>query len=844
MGVFLDRKYADEIEAGDLGPRVVDYIPPYFLQADLPGLENVHIMEDGSLGVVWRVGVPAVESVPGGHAIVARAIGLILREVPAGFSFQILPTRTSNIKRYIDHYNQGASSDGLSGLYAQSVANRWLEARKHGFFPEAPAINFYPVDQDLVFTLRSRPIRWFGGQAEQWGRTVLSMLGVGDIDKAAEEKLKRYGNAFRRAAQAIEQSAASCDLGMHRMDANELIEYIQKTVYPDRDLQYNPPRFNGVNSLGEIIGSLGGIELTDAGAITGNTHMRVAVMMAPPDGVDPGMLSDILKIGGNVQVFANIEMLDQLWAKMSIKAQTFFASRMATSFTAVETKEKMDSQADAILRLYNGEKLVRVMFGAIVHGKNERDAEERAERVASIMRRIMEAAPEEKIGENLFLRSLPLGYMPEDSNRLARSRRMLSDDVADLLPVGGSWEGITDKPLIMFGSRWGNPLFINTQACDSNPHFLVVGGSGSGKSYFVHFVIQQLWRLPDIRIYLISIKPDYRKIAQLQGKYVEIDLDNPISINPFGGPPTKENQAFWVTVLVNMITEGSPSEIVNKMEQNLLGECAIEASRRNWDAVRGVEIKETILGDIVSELKTRGPEGQRLADRLQSYHSGQFSKLFNKPRGISHDDRFIFFNLGKLSGYSCQGVVLLALFRFINDAMYDEKMRHVLKVLGIDEIWSLLNDEHSAHFLEASFRAYRSLGGMAFAVSQALSDFDTRVGRVILGNTATKYVLRQQQTELVRLPNYIDLNETEMGLVSSLDMKKRYYSEFFVKMEGQPSTVGRVIADPLQYAIATTDPGDEGIFNRLLHENQGDYAKALEQFINEYPYGRPVHGRH
>lgn len=844
MGVFIDRKYVDEMQSGDPGPRVVEYIPPYFIPADLPGMKNIQIMEDGSLGVVWRVGVPAVESVPGGHAIVARALGLILREVPEGYSFQVLPVRTSNIRRYIDHYNQGASSEGLSGLYAQSVANRWLEARKHGFFPEAPAINFYPVDQDLVFTLRSRPIKWFGGDAEQWGRTLLSMIGVGDIDKAAEERLTRYGNAFRRACQAIEQAAASCDMGMHRMNSNELIEFIQKTVYPDRDLLFNPPRFNGVNSLGEIVGSMGRIQLTDAGAITGKTHQRVAIMMAPPDGVEPGMFADILKIGGNVQVFANIEMLDQLWAKAAIKAQTFFASRMATSFTAVETRERMNSMADATVRLYNGEKLLRVMFGAIVHGKDERDAEERVERVSSIMRRYMEAAPEEKIGENLFLKSLPLGNTPESNSILARSRRMLSDDVADMLPVGGSWEGITDKPLIMFGSRWGNPLFINTQACDSNPHFLVVGGSGSGKSYFVHFVIQQLWRLPDIRIYLISIKPDYRKIAQLQGKYVEIDLDNPISINPFGGAPTKENQAFWVTVLVNMIKEGASHEVVTKVEQNLLGESAIEASRRNWDDENGVARKETILSDIISVLKTSGQDGKRLADRLESYHSGQFSKLFNKPRGISHDDRFIFFNLAKLAGYSCQGVVLLSLFRFINDAMYDEKMRGVLKVLGIDEIWSLLNDEHSAHFLETSFRAYRSLGGLAFAVSQSLSDFDTRVGRVILGNTATKYVLRQQQTELLRLPNYIDLNDTEMNLVASLDIKKRYYSEFFVKMEGQPSTVGRVIADPLQYAIATTDPADEGIFNRLLHMNQGDYTKALDQFMREYPYGRPVHGSH
>lgn len=843
--MFLKKKYETEVQAGDPGPRVVDFIAPYFMPADLPGMENFLILEDGSLGCVWRLGVPAVESVAHGHQRVAKALDLIIREVPPYHDLQLLPTRTTNIKRYVDHYLSGSSKAGISGLFAEGLAKRWLDARREGFFPETPEFNFFPIDQDLLLTLRSPPIEWFGSSKESWVKTLALMMGRDSVTQKLDVRVKRFGNAFRRACQGIEQAAASSGVGMYRLTPDELIEYVQKVYYPDRDLQYQAPRYTGMSSIAEVVGSLGGMELTDGGAITGNgrTHLRVVIMMSQPDGVEAGMLAEILNLGWNIQVFANIEMLDQTLAKLRLNTQKFFASRMVTNFTQMETQERISSMNDVMRRLYNGEKLIRVMFGAIVQGKSERDAEERAERVAAIMRRYMEAEPENTIGENIIFRSMPLGHTQATSSRLARSRRMLSRDLADCVPVGGSWEGITDKPLVMYASRWGTPLFINPQVCDSNPHWLVAGGSGSGKSFFVHYTIMQLWRLPDIRIYLISIKEDYRKLAERLGKYVVIDLDNPVSLNPFGGPPTKENQAFWVTVLVNMILEGAAGERVSKEEMVMLGESAIQASRENWDEASGKEKRETILSDIVSVLNASGNElGRSLAKRLSSYHSGQFSKLFNAPRGISHSDRFIFFNLGKLAGYSCQGVVLLSVFRFINDAMYDPAMRGVLKILGIDEVWNLLKDDHSSHFIETSFRAYRSLNGMAFAVSQLFSDYDSPVGRVLLANTATKYILRQEQSELRKLTEYIDLTDTELQLVASLNLKKRFYSEFFVKMQGFPSTVGRVVADPLAYAIATTDPSDETIYNGLLHQLGGDHARALDAFVKKYPYGRAVNG--
>lgn len=366
----------------------------------------------------------------------------------------------------------------------------------------------------------------------------------------------------------------------------------------------------------------------------------------------------------------------------------------------------------------------------------------------------------------------------------------------------------------------------------------MVGGSGSGKSFMVHDLLMQLLRLPRIWVCLISTKPDYERLARLLGKYIEIALDGAYSINPFAGAPTHDNLNAWLTVLVNMLTESDPRIVIDKEAQGLLSSCMMTAAQLNWDARRNRPIRETLLDHVIERL-ARAELGRALADRLQPYHSGPFAQLFNRPVSLEAADRFVFFNLSKVASYPCASVVSLCVFNFVNSRMYDPALRDKLKVLGLDEGWAMMKDEGSAALAQMGFRAYRSLGGLAFAVSQMMSDFDTPLGQAILANTATKLVLPQQEVAIAALPRYLALSAKELALVRSLQLKKRRFSEFFLKMEGRPSTVGRVVPDPLRYATATTDPADTVRYNRLREQCAGDEMATVQRFAQDYPYGIP-----
>jgi conjugal transfer ATP-binding protein TraC len=431
-------------------------------------------------------------------------------------------------------------------------------------------------------------------------------------------------------------------------------------------------------------------------------------------------------------------------------------------------------------------------------------------------------------------------------SRLRRRRRLLSRDVADLLPAGGSWTGFeapdaclpnaAARPIVMYANPQGEPLFIDPTKAEKNPHALIVGQSGSGKSFFVHDYLLHLWRMPEVRLFLISIKPDYRKLALLLGRYLDITLDTDVCLNPFAGKPSRENQSRWFAALTLMLVDGVSSALSRDAEV-ALQTAALVAAQKNWDSLRQASLRETTLEDVCLELE-RQPEalGRQLARQLHPYRRGPFSRLFNGVRGIGPQDRFVFFNLGNILRQPCAALASFCVFNLIDDVIQDPALRAIPKGLIADEVWALVQNAHAAQILERALKAYRSLGAFAVPIVQDPQDLDTPGGRVMLVNTATKIVLPMDAAGVQDIGKYIRLNERELELVRGLRLVKRRYSEFFVSMDGTTSAKGLLIPDPLRYAIATTDPQDEARIEQLYQAHSSMFD-AIQAFARDTPFG-------
>ena len=85
---------------------------------------------------------------------------------------------------------------------------------------------------------------------------------------------------------------------------------------------------------------------------------------------------------------------------------------------------------------------------------------------------------------------------------------------------------------------------------NTNPHAIVIGASGAGKSFLVNDFILQNARL-DAHFFVLDKGDSYRKLCQiLGGRYIRFELNDPVTINPFLKEPDAEHLAFLVTVII------------------------------------------------------------------------------------------------------------------------------------------------------------------------------------------------------------------------------------------------------------------------------------------------------
>jgi len=813
---------------------------PYLACGRVGDFEPLHLLDDGALGFAIEFDAPPVDTEVDGEDAISGLIDQTLRTLPEGVQWQWFVKSSSFVEPQLRLYEKQEGRDPIARACTSHYMKRWRDAQREGFFPGEADFNFFPRSQSILVSLKSAPL--------PVTRTPFStLLGRTDASSAIT-------SAFIEAAKHLQAIFAAQHIQASALCADRLTNWIIDLLFPWRCFDH-PAVNTGLHSVREAVGSFGridpvqprGFRTVSAGE---EAHHRVVSMLWHPRAVRPGLLNTLALLRPCLSVSLSGRVMPLASSILRLKAQNLINARSATRFNEAETVARAQALSDVEHRLFSeGERLVEGRLQVHVIEPSADQAEEAARTVCSYLQELeIESALEEDIGSSLILRGcLPFTVYETTESKLRRRRRFLSRDFADIHPAGGCWKGIppshlgsefTSRPIVMYSNSLGEPLFLDPSRAERNPHALVVGQSGSGKSFFVHDYLLHLWRLPNVRLYLISIKPDYRKLALLLGRYVELTLDSAESLNPFAGAPTLENQARWAAALSLMITEGRAGQNLSREHQIALQECALTASARNWDAEHEMAIRETVLEDVCLELERRaGSLGRDLAFQLLPYRRGPFRRLFNGERTVRADDRFVFFNLSNILRQPCSAAVSFCVFSLIDQVMHETSLRAVPKGLIADEVWALVQDPFAAGILERSLKAYRSLGGFALPIVQDPRDLDTPAGRVILVNTATKVVLPMDRSGQDEISRFVRLNERELDLVRNLRLVKRRYSEFFVSIEGIHSAKGMVIPDPLRYAISTTDPSDEAELDRLYRQF-GDMLQAVQEFARVTPYGR------
>ena len=169
-------------------------------------------------------------------------------------------------------------------------------------------------------------------------------------------------------------------------------------------------------------------------------------------------------------------------------------------------------------------------------------------------------------------------------------------NLAQLLPFYGDFRG-TATPAILYLNRRGEAVGFDHFDSPTAPHAVMVGTSGSGKSFAINHLVCQVLPL-GAAVVILDRWASYDSLCALWGgRYVTLDLDHPVCFNPFLGPLDRTHRAFLVALLAEMASGGATEETVTREERAVLAEALLVLARQASSQ------QEVYLHDLVAVLR-------------------------------------------------------------------------------------------------------------------------------------------------------------------------------------------------------------------------------------------------
>lgn len=812
------------------------------------------VLKDGSLGQVWEVSLIESETKSAAYLeqLAETIEGIIIRLPEDIVSCQFMLLCDDDFDDRLQTYTDPAElceNEIVRTCFQSKLAH--LKKGKSGFFEQHTG-SYSSRRIRCLLTLRYFP---------SWARTTFNdklrfyFNGQNTIHGKLSDSFLVNCQSMSRFSDAVEGVFRACEIKYSKLKEEDLHRLLYKILNPKRAKALPMPVFRQAELLTDQL-------LYNCPRVTGEgfefegTCFKVVTLKELPLNTETGMFTAELTRGARFSMLdllkdfimvINFYIPKQEEAIRRIKMQKAFAFMQRSGYfgdKSVEAQEKKE-ELDAVIRetFSLGRKIVYPRIHFIVSERSKEKCENSISNILNVLSRMgCEGLKEEVIAGSLFLSCLPLCFDHYYEKFIKRTRRMISSNLSDMLPLYGSVKG-TQTPAQVYLNRRGETVFWDFFDSNTNPHAIIIGASGAGKSFFVNDFILQNARM-DSHFFVLDKGDSYKKLCSiLGGRYIRFDLNNPVTINPFLKEPDAEHLAFLITVLSEMCSGGDERERLFREQEGVLQKAvlAVYEDRKNKD-------KEVTLSDVAEKLKSHACNrklglgesiGLKLALKLTPFtREGRYGRFFDGENQFSLDSKFTVFELGNLSAYpDLQLVVLLNIICFITNFVSSAEMKPKRKFLLIDEAWSLLRLKNTAEFIANSFKTYRKYHCSAVAITQEISDLIGKEGGIaIQANAANKVFLKQEPNAVDSLKAFAFLSDKEIELLKSVETQKGKFSEALIISDTSRGVI-RLVPDPFLYWLATSDAKDNEYLEKKLQTLDNKFLEALDACAKEYPYG-------
>jgi len=779
---------------------------------------KVFVHRDGSLALAWSLGMKDTETcTPAGLREIADRVADFFKHLPPGSAGQFILTASRDIREGLKRFRESGREDSrLEGLFAAHYTMLETLSIPYG------GTTYTGRTLRLFFTLRVFP-------------------DLGRVEETIRKGYAREKDLLLEHAKGVEGFFTQLALPCQRLGALEVVDLLYRTLNPQRSRGEGPRSYRQDLPLrDQVVRSAVAFDY-DTGLITiDGVPTKVLSMVQIPAETRAGMVSRPSSSGVGVldrfpeaTLVYSFGILDDAECRQRFEKRDSFAWRQLQGprkkLELVRIKEDAES---ALEELMNGRRALSLRFHVILSDATPEGTREKARAVVGALDRLgIEMIEEDALGLSVYLQSLPMMYHPESDQGLKRSFTMMSSNVADLLPLYGSFRG-TPTPEVLLQNRRGELVTLSLFDSDVAAHTVVTGVSGAGKSFFMNYLLASVRRQGG-HVIILDKGNSYRNLCDLEGgQYVVFNPNHPLKINPIGRAEDmdKERLLFAKTILAELCSQGE--EPVRKEERTVLENAVLKA-------VEWKKSGDLFLSDVYRFLLEEAATGPRsLASALDRLTlslkpfvgTGSYAGFFDGPTQIDFKRPFTVFEMADIAkrGEIASSLLLAILYNAASFCGAPENLAKK-KYLVIDEAWSLLQSPATARFIEEALRTYRKMNTAAVLVTQQVSDFAGPTGTAIRANAPNRIFLRQTPETVLAMEKLFELPSEVKDGIASLVTAKGKFSEMFIETSTSRG-IARLVPSPELYTAFSTEGDDRARLQKLVagKEKRGVREPLLE----------------
>jgi type IV secretion system protein TrbE len=562
--------------------------------------------------------------------------------------------------------------------------------------------------------------------------------------------------------------------------------------------------------------------------------LKVLTLKEAPSETWPLILKNLLEVRGNFTVVSEWKAIDNGKARTLIQSRRRHFHNSKTSFMSNLSLNEHKGPADeliddskqaAVSELgqclqaigHEGKYFGEFSLSIVAHA----DSLKELEQLQPEFIRAFSAYDGGLLDERYNLLNAFFATVPGNGAFNLRRQYLLNTNYADLSFLFTVHCGeqtnrhLSSEYLAVLETDQATPYYLNLHHQDV-AHSLIVGATGTGKSFLLNFLIQSFQKYGP-QTYIFDMGGGFENITRIfGGSYLNVGVEaQSFTINPFALAPDKRNLDFLFAFMRVLVESGGKYRLNATEERSLY--TAVER-------IYKLDAKSRTLSNFAAMV---GPLGELLQRWTRA---GQFGHFFDNIEDTLTFRPFQTFNFDStsLTPDVLEPLLFYVLHRASTQIEAAENSAQ-FKAFVIDEAWMFIRNQTIRDYIVRAEKTWRKKNAAMILATQSLHELtQSEMLEIVCESCPTKIFLANPDIDPRLYREAFHFNDTELELLAGLVPKR----DLLIKAPDTSKKV-HLSVDAFAYWMATNTPRDN-IERHRYFERHG-VQQGLVQLARDHP---------